>query len=450
MYSTIIVGGGVAGASTAYQLFSLKNYKKKTLLLEAGTIGEGSWDTLKTKSNRKYTNENEPETFYPWLSGTNVFDIPNRIKMIITVVPISAQEFAKHHGKEGITLFNKLSTLGREEQFRLAELYLNPKKEDISNPNVNEISDELTHMRLGSLMVCKPEEVDELYEDYKLLKECGYEVDWWGREKILKFHGEDFDYHSGMFFPKDGAIYSSLYSKKLVEEAKKKGLEVRENTTVKDIVEEKIDKKPVVKIVLDNETIYAERVIMCTGGLYMDKYLGGILKPVYSYLAGIKSPVDYKNLKGDSFSTMKNAPNILTHKFLCDYTISQGWLRISGEDHYSSSLHPRTTHRGKEMEQWIKKRYPFLRNSKEVKYINGVCSESPDYVPLVGNAFDESSVYYNLCCGGWGQAILSASSILLPGILGERELSKEEKELFEFIDIRRFRLGNNKYQVPKF
>lgn len=450
MYSFIIVGGGVAGASTAYQLYNLKNFNKKVLLVEAGVIGEGSWDEVKTDKSKCHLS-NEPEGYRPWLSGTNVFDMPNRIKMIITVVPISAQEWVKHHGKKGIELFNKLSILGREEQFRLAEVYLNTRKDDISNPNVNEMPDDLTHSRLGSLMICKQDEVDEMYEDYRLLKEAGYEVDWWDNDKVIQMHGKDIDYHSGMFFPKDGAIFSSLYAKKLVEQAKKKGLEVRDKTTVKDVVEDKKDGKNVVKVILENnEVLYAERVIMCTGGLYMDKYLGGILKPVYSYLTGLKAPVDYTNLKGNSISTMKNTPNFLTHKFLCDYNMAQGWLRISGEDHYSSSLHSRTNHRGKEMEEWVKKRYPFLRNSKEIKYINGVCSESPDYLPLVGNAFDGSNIYYNLCCGGWGQAVLSATSYLMPGVLGERELNKDEKELVNFVNIRRYRLGNNKFQVPKF
>lgn len=454
LYNTIIVGGGVAGCSTAHQLFSIKNFNKKVLLLEAGTIGEGLKEKLPTKSSLSYTHEKEPETFYPWLSGSNVFDDPSRIKMVISCLPISAQEWVAHHGKIGITLFKKLSIIGRDEQFRLANLYMNPKKLDPQSTDVNNISADLDFIQLGTLMVCKPDEVDEFFEDFLLYREAGYNVEWWDKEKVEKFHGSDFDYHSGMFFPKDGVIYSSKYAKVLAEVTKKNGLEVRENTMVSDVVEEKKDGKNIVKVVLKSgEILYSERVVMCTGGLYMDKYLGGILKPVYSYLTGMKSPVDYSKVEGKTFSTMKNTPNILTHKFLCDFSMCNGWMRISGEDHYSSSLYSRTNYRGKEMEKWIMKRYPFLRNPLEVKYINGVCSESPDYLPLLGRAFEGSNIIYNLCCNGWGQAILSAMAILVTGVLGERTLSKEEEELVDFIDIRRFRLGNlkdQKLRQPKF
>lgn len=375
--------------------------------------------------------------------------------MIISCLPISAKEWVAHHGKKGITLFKNLSLIGREEQFRLANLYMNPKKYDSASSDVNNISEDLDFVRLGSLMVCKPDEVEELYEDFLLCKEAGYDVEWWDKTKVEQFHGSDFDYHSAMFFPNDGVIYSSKYSKVLAEVTKKNGLEVRENTIVKDVSEELKDGKNIVRVLLNNgESLVADKVVMCTGGLYIDKYIGGILKPVYSYLTGMKSPVDYTKIEnGKTFSTMKNTPNILTHKFLCDFAMCNGWMRISGEDHYSSSLYPRTNHRGKEMENWVMKRYPFLRNSKEIKYINGVCSESPDYLPLFGRAFEGSNIIYNLCCNGWGQAVLSATAILVTGVLGERTLTKEEEELVEFIDIKRFRLGNlnsQKLRQPKF
>lgn len=463
MYSVIIIGGGLAGCSTAYQLFNLKDFKKKVLLIEAGLIGEG--DNFKMLN----TDKNESDYFYPWLSGTNVFDIPNRIKMIQTMCPLNVQDFVKHHGINGLKTFNKLSELGRDEQFKLAKKILRSDNSgNIDNTDVNKISNETGFLQLGCLMMCKKEELNDMYIDYKLLKSVGCEVDWYSKDKLQQIHGKDIDYHSGMFFPKDGVINSTLYCKKLIEISKIKGLEVKEKCTVLDYNQIQKNDKQLVEVRLENgEYLYCESLIVCTGGFFIDKYIAGLIKPSFSYITAIRSPIDnYKiekenylnrnessiNIKNqvNAIKDSKNTMNFQTHNFIYDWNMSQGWLRISGNDHYSANLKGRMIERCKELEEWAKHRYPFLRNSKEVKYINGVYSETPDHLPILGSVNKNSKIFYNLGCNAAGQATLSATSILILCLLGEKGMNKEEEEMINLIDIKRFRIGNNKFQNPKF
>ena len=452
VYSIVIVGGGVAAASVVYHLYSNKNFKGKVILQESGLIGKGVDSNNKTNTDVK-NHLGEESIYSPWYSGSNVFDKPNRIKMIVTCFATTAKDFSRHHGMKGVELYNKLASFGRDEEIRIAETLVN--KDKILSDQTGNISDELGCIRLGSLMVCSEVEVEELKEEYEILKKGGFECEWWDKNKVDKLHGKAANFHAGIFFPKDGIIDSSTYSQKLVEFATKFGLEVREKTrvaNVKDISREKNgNKEKLVKVTLaNNEVILAKNVVIATGGLYLDKNLAGFLRPCYSYLSGIKSNVNYTNKPTSNQSqttldNIKNSPNFFTYGFTHDWSMSQGYLRISGEDHFCALKNPRTKLRCNNLEQWALEKYPFLKNNLKPElnhYLNGVYSETPDYIPVLGNVSDNSRIFYIVGCNAWGQAILSAAAFLMPALLGERSLTKEEQELVDFLSIRRFNSQN--------
>jgi glycine/D-amino acid oxidase-like deaminating enzyme len=457
MYSLVIVGGGVAAASVVYHLYSLPNFKGKVLLVESGECGKG--DNRDFSINKEDADQfgNEGITSYkPWQSGSNVFSNPSRIKMIVTIFPSTAQEFVRHHGMKGLKLYNKLASFGRDTEIRLAGVYMNTNEENKNSTDINKkISDKVGCIQLGSLMVCYENEIEEFKEEYKLLKEGGFEVEWWGKEKVENIHGKTANFYAGIFFPKDGIIDSATYAKKLIEYGIKKGLEIREKTRMTEYVELENEDYggKVVKLVLDDkEIIYSKKVVMATGGLFLDKALLGILKPCYSYLTVIKNKNLSENSKeGNNIETMRNTPNFFTFGFSHDWSMSQGALRISGEDHFTALKNPRLKFRCKILEEWGLEKYPFLKKNltpEDILYINGVYSETPDLIPLVGKLSDKSNVVYIVGCNAWGQASMSGAAYLVPALLGERKIESEDKELINFLDIKRFKTH---YQFrPKF
>jgi len=456
MYSIVIVGGGTAAASVAYHLHSIPNFSGKVLLLESGEIGKGDNREFQVKHEECLNKHIGDETTYkPWVAGGIVFDKPNRIKMIVTMFSSTAKEFIRHNGMKGLAMYNSLCSFGREKQISLAKDFLNggqPTDYDISK--VNEISDSLGCIRLGSLLVCLKNEVEEMKEEFELLKQGGFEVEWWDKSKVDQMHGEKADFHAGMFFPKDGVIDSVNFPRKLIEYSKNKGMEVREHSRVNQVIDLENEKDgKYVQVVLDNkEIIYAKKVVMATGGLFLNDKLAGILKPIYGYLTAIKNNNSYDlSKKSDTLSNMKNAPNFLTHGFTIDWTMCQGYMRISGEDHNTALKVPRLMLRCKNMENFGLEKYPYINNNMKVEdnlYCNGVYSETPDTIPLLGSISDQSNIFYIVGDNGWGQAILSGASYLVPGILGERKLSKEEQDWVNFTSIRRFNTSG--WNRPKF
>ena len=361
---------------------------------------------------------------------------------------------------EGVKLYHKLTSFGRDKQIKLAEEFMNDGKVYDSQEKNTEIPDSAGCIRLGSLMLCYEPDVEELETEYSLLKEANFEVEWWDKQKIELIHGNKGNFYAAIFFPKDGVIDSMMYAKKLVEFCKTKGLEVREGKRVSDIIEDKDSLKNLVKVVIDGEkeAIYAEKVVMATGGLYLNDTLNGILSPCYSYLTCFKNVLNEKegsiqnksqNSVNPKISTMRNSPNFFTLGCSHDWIVCQGYMRVSGEDGFTALKPPRMKHRCNMLETWASDNYPYLlNNGPERQYENGIYSDTPDFIPLLGKATDESNITYLVGCNSLGQASLSGAAYLVPGLLGERKLAKDEIEMANFLSIQRFTL--NRFKRPKF
>jgi len=124
----------------------------------------------------------------------------------------------------------------------------------------------------------------------------------------------------------------------------------------------------------------------------------------------------------------------LTHRCL-----TKGYLRCSGEDHFSALKAPRAIERCQALAKWALAHYPYLvTDGWDYRY--GVYSETPDKCALVGTPHPESKVCYLLGCNASGQAPLSFAASLVPGLLGYRRLTEEQQDLFRVLNIRRFAL----------
>jgi hypothetical protein len=239
--------------------------------------------------------------------------------------------------------------------------------------------------------------------------------------------------------------------------------------------------------------IRASFVVLATGGLFVDQSLGGILRPCWSYLVGIRDPrptarqtvsespeAEWKEepyLSSSSPSPHPSLPlrtpdslNLFTWGFTHDWCMTNGYLRLSGADHFSSLKPPRMEERCQELASWAYEKYPYLlpeppapdstpalstmpsltappsagsgSSSEEVPYSQqyGVYSETPDSAPLVGTPHSRSKLCYLLGCNAWGQASLSYAASLVPGILGFEKLTLKQREFLSVLTIRRYAL----------
>lgn len=122
---------------------------------------------------------------------------------------------------------------------------------------------------------------------------------------------------------------------------------------------------------------------MCTGGLFTDPTLAGILNPCYSYLVSLKEPESTKDDKNRL--SYPNSINFFTWGFTHDWCLTKGHLRCSGEDHFSALKPPRDVERCASLAKWTVEKLPYLKESEltcDNKY--GVYSETPDSAPLIG------------------------------------------------------------------
>jgi hypothetical protein len=142
--------------------------------------------------------------------------------------------------------------------------------------------------------------------------------------------------------------------------------------------------------------------------------------------------------------------------FSHDWSMCDGVLRVSGEDHYSALDPPRSQSRVRSLARWAHSKYTYFQGRKdfaeeiargevdvkkaaaENEYgiyggLHGVYSETPDCLPLVGKLHSDSAICYLLGCNAWGQVPLSFGATLIPGLLGYASHTQQEAELARFL-----------------
>jgi len=435
----VILGAGVAGAAAAYHL-SLVPEVKSVYVLETGKVGLGSdagtplvdhavlrvgdTDAMMSNKGKKFS--------YARASGTAVFQHSSEsptIKMIVNVFPCSCETFIANHGEEGARSYLRLAYLGLELEKKLARKVLS---------NV-----ETQLVCLGSLYVCLEEDVVEFEEEYnELVRLGGKDIELWPREKVQSTAGDSF--FLGMFFPHDAVIDSTSYAQGLLREAVLSG-KVRVKEQCSPAVKVDTVQGKAVTTLRDGTVIRSEKVIVATGGAFLESSLAGILTPCFSYLVSIPEPTaQQQNSKAapkEFRLASPNSVNFFSWHFTHDWCLTQGKLRCSGEDHFSALKPPRSAERCASLAKWTVERLPYLaanENAYTGRY--GIYSETPDHAPLIGTPHPSSCVCYLLGCNAWGQASLSFAASLAPALLGFRQMSAEENECFKVLDIRRYAL----------
>jgi len=233
------------------------------------------------------------------------------------------------------------------------------------------------------------------------------------------------------------------------------GFKFFNNVTVQSIIDGKLE-PGVVQTIYQfgnsnvHQVVKSDHVVVATGGLFVEPGIAGILSPRWSYLVGIKAPIPKKIVDPPQLP-YPNSPNYFTWGHTHDWCMVNEHVRISAEDHFSAMKPPRMVERCQNLADWVGMKYPYLKQSiKDNGYMEkyGVYSETPDFLPIVGTASKESRVCYIMGCNACGQATLSYSSSLVPGLLGYKngekvpkfKFTKEQKEHLRLLSVRRFQL----------
>mmetsp|Transcript_15309 Transcript_15309/g.36136 ORF Transcript_15309/g.36136 Transcript_15309/m.36136 type:complete len:429 (+) Transcript_15309:3-1289(+) len=400
---------------------------RNMLCLDAGSVGRGRPETVLDVPDDAPVDvgADEPEAekqYSPFTSGSAVFDGGKRgpacIKMIVTLPPYkSLEEFAEEHGWEGVKMYLRAAARGRDLEVSLARQVLPDPKRQVKV--------------LGSVMVAPEEDLAALRNEFQLLQEVGCECSWLTVEQVNEMHGKAAGFAGGIMFPHDAIIDSTTFARSLLRKAVATGaVKLREGTTVEEVAA--LPDGSAQLRLADGSVIKAKRVVICTGGALLPvSDIGsafgtrGLLRPCWSYLSALPSaPAD--------------SPNFFTFGFSHDWSFSDGFCRISGQDHYSALKRPRWQERCEKLAEWGWEKYPFLPRVDDYPQRYGVYTETPDTLPLVGSLSDDSPIFYIVGCNAWGQASLSAAAALMPGLLGSRKFSAEELETLNLFSIRRF------------
>eukprot|EP00039_Didymoeca_costata_P002352 m.59559 g.59559 ORF g.59559 m.59559 type:complete len:445 (+) comp11255_c0_seq2:119-1453(+) len=419
-YDVIIIGGGVAGATSAHALVSQLVNPCKVLVLERGTVGRGD-----EVSEIAVENNGEQQYYKPWISGTAVFsEKPRAVKMIATLYSMTSKGFINYHGEEGAATYLRLTSIGREAQKKRAKALFKDYKAVLKEH--------------GSILVGFKKDEENMKEEFQLLHRLGAEaeVEWLDKEATEKALGVDSGFTTGILFPKDAIIDSSTYTQALLKEAQRLSLgslEVQDNCSPVVSVTENEEGATVT---LESGASYrTKKVVVATGGFYFDKVLAGILQPCYSYLVAMPSCPPPMGKSGLAYP---DSPNFFTYGYSHDWCNVDGVVRMSGEDHYSGHKLPEERERCKRLAEWTKARHPYLDTSLPYTYRYGIYSETPDALPIFGRPSENSNICYIVGCNAWGQALMSCLGDIVPAQLGLRPHSPEELKIANFCSVRRF------------
>jgi len=428
--NVVIIGGGVSGASAAYHL--AKAGVQDIIVLEAGDPGNGQFNGLPVPSHTKNKCDDEKHYEHALRSGTAVMSSASTIKMMVRLFASSADDFIKHHGKDGARRYLALASQGLQYQKDLASKVL---------PSVD------TQIRsLGSLYLAFPSDADELKREFDLLKELGCEdVEWWPRTKLRNTPGCPTVFECAIYFPTDAIINSCEYAKGLLRNSVDTGCVSLFQDCPQVVNVSTHGQKAIVELAT-GACIISEHAVVATGGLFADRALFGILRPCWSYLVSVPHP-SLKNQSAPlssgvlSDGTPVFSHNMFTWGFTHDWCWTNGCVRISGEDHYSALKGPRYAERCQRLAAWVKEMYPSeFKVNPQYGTQYGVYSETPDSVPIIGHPNQSSRVCYLLGCNAWGQAVMSYAATLVPGLLGFADLSNDQRDILSLFTIRRFSL----------
>ena len=155
---------------------------KNVDVIDCGKLGLGCEDVASNSFEKQFVRR----------SGSACMDgSANRVKMIVNIYPCSSETFISHHGRHGASVYLKNCFEGIENQKRIA-----------AELGIDVFSN-------GSLYVCRKNQVEELRNEFDLLKslDCD-EIEFLNEKQTCELVGTS-EFSAAIYFKTDAIIDSS-------------------------------------------------------------------------------------------------------------------------------------------------------------------------------------------------------------------------------------------------
>lgn len=369
----IIVGGGVTGSILGYY-FSKEGID--SVILEKSRIAHGS--TSITTSLLQY-------------------ELDSNLMSLMESVP---SEQVINSYKLGITALKEI------EKF------------------INENGNGCNYIKRDTLLyTAKDLEKKEIYEEYKIRKENGFNVKFINEEE----NPFSFDLKAGLYAIEGGAELDPFkYTHQLLEVATNNGLRVYENTPVIDV---KYNEEYVEAITSYNHKVKGKILVLATGyntELFTDRNFG---VKTYTYNIATKP---LKDIKG-----WKNNVLIRDNESRYNYfrTTSDNRIIVGGEDTpFTDNFNPKIAIKKYNiLEQRLKNMFNEINDIKiEYKYC-GAFASTKDNLGFIGKDPNKDKLWYALGYGANGILFAILGGLMLPKLY-----KGEEDEYLKYFKVDRF------------
>ncbi len=393
----VIVGGGLAGVSAAYELGRAGAH---VILLEAGRIGHGSSE---------------------FRSGT---DGPARSKLLAASTVDSDFETLREagHGDDSIKGYLQLANLGNRLVVERAQQF---------NPALVR--------QYGTIVAghgVQRQWIEDEVRKYKRLgfgKNFGREVSRKELSDLFGFRETAFD--GGRFLPSDGIVDQHAYLRALAQEAVNTDrVQIIQGTKVTGI--EEYGSQAYINS-NNRPDIRAGMVLLATNGFYQDRRLEGLVQPIWSSIVCFDD--DGK----------PDTPNFWQFAEVYNYAKrTDGVMMFGGEDRVAQPgqfgcYEPRnvpnrqgSAYPDDRLVAAAQKLMPRFAGKEPLERHSGVFSATPDELPIVGR-FGNDRVYFLVGDNGIGHTMLTAGASLLPGIMGYARPTAEQQRYIQLVSPER-------------
>jgi glycine/D-amino acid oxidase-like deaminating enzyme len=259
--------------------------------------------------------------------------------MVVNLYPSTTPDFIRHHGEAGAREYLRLAAEGLDLQKQLAKRFLPAPQRQLH--------------AAGSVYVCEAADLPNLREEFELLSRLAPDsagLEWLDQTQVQQLHGAAAGFVAGIRFQQDAIIDSPAYAAALLAAATLSPTvrlweqcpmvtNVTERPALGNGGATKSTQLPPHALVrlANGQKLYANKVVVATGGLFLDHRLAGILRPCWSYLSAIPVAPGVAPTAGPGqCMEAPNSPNFFTYGFTHDWSVTGGLLRVSGEDHFSA------------------------------------------------------------------------------------------------------------------
>jgi len=361
----VIIGGGYAGISVAYQL-AVRGISN--VVIEAGNVGRGTDD---------------------FLSGTNTIAMS---KIVTSFGDIT--EVCRIFGKKAGQLFAKFLSEGVGIQRELSG----------GSPEILKNN--------GTLYCVDKIDFKDTISEIQVAKKAGIKCHKYDLKDLESLYGTN-GFYQVFYIPSDCVVDPIKYIHRLISQQQ---LEVITGTRVIGFKK----KKNAIEVFTDNrKNVAARKVVVATNAFPFDRNIRKWVTPVWSFLSGFEwdapdAPNGWTSNEYFNYWVRQNG-----------FLIVGGEETAVDEENFRFCAKERAAF--DEISSFAHKNFPALKNKRPKFQHFGIFGETRDAIPIIG-PYEEENIYYLVGCNGEGMAGFAKGSELLVKIMGYKEMTDDDKQ----------------------